>query len=585
MVDAVRTDQSISRKWRRIDWWPGLMLAMVIGASLIIVAELAIVIGLSFVDGDINASVLDYGVGNYVEVFSDKFTGTVILNTIQFALVTVVVALAFGLPAAWLVSRTDLPKKTLLFTLMTVGLLIPGFTTAMGWLFLLHPRVGMINVGLMSLLGLETAPFGIANMFGMGFVQGLNLAPIAFIMTAAVFRAMDPALEEAAYMSGANFRKTAIAVTLRLAWPGILAASIYMFTIGFAAFDVPAIIGWGNRKYTFSTYLLVLLDSREGAPRYGIVAALGTVVVAFAGLCTWWYNLVQRRARQYEVVSGKGYRPRIMRLGTWVWPAWALLGLYFLLSKLMPLTVLVWASLLPYLQVPSAEAFAALSFVNFTKINLPLATNAIINTVILMLLVPTLALTLSLFFSWIVLRSKKPGRSVFDFIAFLPHAVPNVIFAIAALLVSLFIIDKILPIYGTVWILLIVFVVDRLSYGTRMTNGGLIQINRELDESAYVSGATTFGVMRSVLAPLLAPTLTYAWLWIAIMTFRELTLAALLTTYDNMTLSVLVWSLWAGGNQGTAGAVCLIMLALMTPMIAVYWIVARKRGMIGNDDD
>lgn len=583
MGAAAQRIGAVRRTWVRADVWPALMFVIVIGASVIILAELVIVMGLSFVEGDLYAKALKYGFGNYTEVFSDRFTAEVILNTLQFSAVTVAVALAFGLPAAWLVSRTDLPAKTLLFTLMTIGLLIPGFTTAMGWLFLLHPKVGLINAALIGLFDLGQAPFNIANMIGMGFVQGLNLAPIAFIMTAAVFRAMDPALEEAAYMSGANYRKTGWMITLRLAWPGILAASIYMFTIGFAAFDVPAIIGWGNRKYTFSTYLLVLLQSSDGLPKYGLVAALGTVIVGLAALLTWWYNKVQQRARQYEVVGGKNYRPRVFALGRWTWPTWAFIAIYFILSKLLPLLVLVWSSLLPFLQLPSAAALAMVSFNNFSKINLSLAASATINTLILVFLVPTLALALSLAFSWIVLRSKKSGRSLFDFVAFLPHAVPNVVFAVAALLVALFVIDAVVPIYGTIWILLVVFVVDRISYGTRMTNGGLIQMNRELDESAYVSGATTFGVLRSVLLPLLAPALTYAWLWIAIMTFRELTLAAMLTTYDNMTLAVLIWGLWASGSQGTASAVGLIMLAAMAPMIALYWFLARKRGMIGFD--
>jgi iron(III) transport system permease protein len=580
MVAATPTDIAASRHRVRMDPLPGAMLALVIGASAVILILLAIVLGLSFVEGDLHRTPVVLGAQNYAELFTDSFTYKVILDTVVFSLVTVAVALAFGVPMAWLVARTDLPGKTMVFTLMTVGILIPGFTTAMGWLFLLHPKVGMVNVWLMGLLSLSQAPFSIANMIGMGFVQGLSLAAVAFIMTAAVFRAIDPALEEAAYMAGANYRRTGLAITLRLAWPGILAAAIYIFTIGFAAFDVPAIIGWGNRRYTFSTYLLVLLNTREGLPQYGAAAALASVVIGLAALLSWWYATVNRRARQFEVVSGKGYRPRLLPLGRWALPAWGLITFYLVLSKLLPLLVLVWASLLPYLQLPSTEALASLTFANYGKINVPLAQSAVINTVILMVLVPTLTLALSIAFSWIILRSRLAWRLVFDFIAFLPHAVPNVIFAVAALLLTLFVIDKVIPIYGTIWILLIVFVIDRLSYGTRMTNGGLIQLNRELDESAYVSGATTFGAMRSVLVPLLAPTLTYAWLWIAIMTFRELTLAAMLTTYDNMTMSVLVWSLWSGGNQGTAAAVGLIMLGLMLPMIAVYWVVARRRGMI-----
>jgi iron(III) transport system permease protein len=390
---------------------------------------------------------------------------------------------------------------------------------------------------------------------------------------------MDPALEEAAYMAGASFARTWRAITARLVWPSILAASIYIFTIGFAAFDVPAVIGWSARLYTFSTYLVSLLNVREGLPQYGTVAALSTAIIALAIALSWWYGRVQTRARRYEVVTGKGYRPRIVWLGGWVWPAWIYLGLFMLLSKLLPILVLIWVSLLPYIQLPSTESFGLVSLANFGAIDWSLAWHGIANTAALMVMVPTLTLLVSLAFSWIVLRSRIRGRTIFDVIAFLPHSVPNIVFGVAAVLVSLFLIDRIVPIYGTIWILVVVFVIGRLSYGTRMTNGGLIQINRELDESAQISGADTGGVLRGVLCPLLVPTLMYAWLWMALMCYRELTLAVLLTKFENMTLPVLIWSTWATGLQGQAAALGLIMLVAMVPIVAVYWAVARRSGI------
>ena len=312
------------------------------------------------------------------------------------------------------------------------------------------------------------------------------------------------------------------------------------------------------------------------------MAALSTAIIALAGLMSWWYNRVQRRARRYEVVTGKGYRPRIVRLGAWVWPAWTYLAVFLLMSKLLPILVLGWVAVLPYVQLPSAESFALVTLANFATIDWNLAWHGIANTAALMIMVPAVTLLVSLAFSWIVLRSRIPGRAAFDFIAFLPHAVPSMVFGVAAVLVSLFLIDRVVPIYGTIWILLMVFVVGRLSYATRMTNGGLIQINRELDESAQISGAAPGGVLRGVLCPLLAPTLLYAGLWIALMCYRELTLAVLITRFENMTLPVLIWSTWATGQQGTAAALGLIMLAAMVPIVVLYWAVARKRGLMAQ---
>jgi iron(III) transport system permease protein len=194
----------------------GALLAVVVGASIVILALLACVLWLSLRSGNPGDPDAAYSLVNYSEILAEPFTWAVIANTVQFALIALAIAMLFGLPASWLFARTDLPGKALLSTLMTIGLLIPGFASAMGWLFLLHPRVGLVNGWLVANLGLSEAPSNIAGIVGMGWVEGLNLAPVAFIMTAALFRAMDPSLEECAETCGAGRVSIARLVTLRL---------------------------------------------------------------------------------------------------------------------------------------------------------------------------------------------------------------------------------------------------------------------------------------------------------------------------------------------------------------------------------
>jgi iron(III) transport system permease protein len=563
----------------RLDPWAWAMVAVTIAASAIIVMPPAIVLLLGFREGrpiDPNQA---YSFAHYAAVFGDPFIYGVLANTLGVALITLAVALVFGVPAAWLVERTDLKAKPAVLTVMTIGLLVPGFATAMGWLFLMHPRIGLLNALAIQLLGLRAAPFNIASIFGMGWVQGLNLAPIGFIMTASVLRAIDPNLEESAQMAGAGFAAIMRRVTLPLAWPGILAAGIYIFTIGFAAFDVPAIIGWSNKIFTFSTYLVNELAPADGLPAYGPAAALSTVMIALAGFLSWWYGRLQREAHRYQVVTGKAYRPRIIALGARAAWAWVFLGIYFTLAKLLPLAVLVWASVLPYFQLPSADALASVSLVNFQRIPWDLFLIGARNTLILTTATPTLTLALAIAFSWVALRSKLPARGMFDFIAFLPHAIPNIVFSVGVLLFVIYAVQRIVPLYGTLWLLLFLFVIARLSYATRMTNGTLLQVHRDLEEAATMSGGDTGTVVRRVLLPLLTPTLIYAWLWTALLTFRELTLAVLLTTRDNLTLPVVVWSIWQDGGFGKAAAITLLLMALMVPLIALYWWAMRRTGL------
>jgi len=544
--------------------------------SLLILAPLVVVFWLSFFEGSLLDPVIRYSFNNYVKVFSEPFTYKVLWNTAGFSLIALAVSFLFGLPAAWLVERTDFPGRTLLLTLMTVGLLIPGFAVAMGWLFLLHPRIGIVNQFLQDMFGFADAPLSITTITGMGWVQGLNLTPVAFIMTAGAFRAMDPKLEEAAEASGASTARIIWSVTVPLIWPGILAAGIYILTVGLSAFDVPAIIGWSNRIFTFSTYMYLMVSPQEGLPRYGLSATFSIIGIVLAAVLGWWYAQVQKRSHQYEVITGKAYQPKIVKLGNRAILAWLFVSIYLFLSKVIPLAMLLWASLLKYFEMPSVDAFSRTSLQNYVGLPWELVLRGAGNTLILMLLTPTITVIVSVIFAWVVLRSRIRGRFLFDFFAFLPHAVPNIIFAIGAVLLALFVLRGFIPLYGTIWLLLLLYIIVRLSYGTRMMNSSLIQIHHELEEAAYVSGGSTWNVVRRILVPILTPPILYGWLWIALLTYRELTLAVLLSRSENTTLPVVVWSIWLNGGFGQAAALTTVMLCLLVPIIALYWFVAHR---------
>jgi len=554
---------------------------LLIGLSLVpagaIVGLLLILVWISFrFEGDGGIS---YGIHAYNLLYADPFVARTLLNTALFSLVTVATALFFGVPAAWLVERTDLPFKELPFTLMTMGLLIPGFLSAMGWVFLLHPRIGLFNVALGSVAG-PSWRLNIATPVGMGFVEGLALAPLAFIMVAATFRSTNPELEEAASVHGMSLLRSLLQVTLPLIFPGILAAGIYILTIGIAAFEVPAVIGLSNRVFTFSTFLYLQVNPPQGLPRYDLAAAFGVLMTAIAGLLSWWYYHVLRQGHRYAVVTGRAYRPKLIELGRGgLLFAWGFLGCYFLLGQVLPLLTLVWSSLLRYFQLPSASAFAQASLSNYKALPWPYLLSGLWNTAILMLVVPTLVLLLSLAIAWVVVRSGAPGRFVLDGIAFLPHAVPNIIFALSAAYASLFLLPAFLPIYGTVFLLLAIYALVRISFGTRVLNSALAQIHRELEEAGQVMGIPLLRRIGRILLPLLRPALVNAWLWMALLTYRELTIASLLVTPSNVTLPMVIWGLWLNGTFSQAAAGATTGLLLMLPLVFVYWFLSRRAAL------
>jgi iron(III) transport system permease protein len=394
------------------DLLPATMLLAVISTSFIILCHLVAVLWLSWSDGTPGTG-LTYTSANYTEVFSDQRTYRVLLDTFAFAFVSLIVALGIGVPIAWIAERTDFRAKTLLFTLMAVGLLIPGFAVAMGWLFLLHPRIGMLNQLFQTVFGLSS-PFSITTILGMGWVQGLNLAPLAFIMTAAVFRSMDPSLEEAAEVHGAGALRVLRRITVRLAWPGILAASIYVFMTAFAAFDVPAIIGWGNRIFTFSTYLYLLLNPQDVLPRYGLAAALSpSPRDRRAGKLVVWSHaaaLAPLRCRHRTRLPAEAQAARAAAPSA---PGDSSAPICCSV-KIMPILLLAYAS--------GCRSSSCRAHCLFDHVADALRHPAMGPGVSrgrqyhdLAVLVPTVTLAISLAFSWVVLRSRIPGRAGFDF--------------------------------------------------------------------------------------------------------------------------------------------------------------------------
>jgi iron(III) transport system permease protein len=374
-----------------------------------------------------------------------------------------------------------------------------------------------------------------------------------------------------------SFWSTLRKVTLPLARPGVLAALIYILTIAIATFDIPAVLGMGNRVYVLSTYLF-LKSQPLGAspPDYGISAALGTFMILVAVGLTAWYAQVLRHGHRFQVITGKGYRPALLKLGRWVFVAWGLIATYGLLAEVLPLILIAFAAFTPYLVPPTPEALSLLGLTNFERLDLGLMVRGLRNTALLVAVVPLMVLGLAFCTSWVVVRSRTRARYALEFGAFLPHALPEVILAVSALMVALFVVGRFLPLYGSVWLIAIVYIVGRLAFATRSFNAALLQVHRELEEAAFVSGLSTLRTVRRILLPILRPTVLSVWAWTAVLVYRELTVAVFLIGQESITLPAAIWSFWAAGGRNQAAAVTLVMIGTVIPLLAVFWWFARR---------
>jgi iron(III) transport system permease protein len=552
----------------RVRVWPWAVLALT--ASMVAIPLAFLVLG-SF-SGERFLGEIDLGaltLDNYRVVWGSPATHAVFANTLIFAFGAILVGVPLAIALAFLVERTNVPAKVPIYVGVTLSLAIPGMLHAMAYVLLLSPRIGFINRFLMDTFSLAAAPFNIYGLGGMVFVEGLRLVPTAFLMMLPLLRNMDPALEEAATTSGAGAFSVLRRVTMLVMLPGIVAVLIYQLVSALEVFEVPGIIGMPAGIYVFSSRIYAVLHSTSTLPDYGKANALAILYLIVGIAMTVVYLAVIGRAERFSIITGKGYRPRLFDLGRWRWAALALAVGYLLAALALPFLALAYTSFLPYLQVPSARALSSFSFVNYRKIiDADLIGTVIRNTLMMTAIAATLAVALSFVISIIVVRSRFRARALLDQLAFMPHAIPGMVMGLALLWVFLKIDVLGLPIFGTIWSMALAFTITFIAYGTRTMNAAILQIHRDLEEAALLSGASVWRTARRVFVPLIMPAIVGLWLWSALQAVRTVSLPLMLYQgANNQVLSVMIWNMWTDGQIGQAGAVAtmmiLVLLALM----------------------
>ncbi|HEY7064365.1 MAG TPA: iron ABC transporter permease [Chloroflexota bacterium] len=517
----------------------------------------------------------EFTLANYAAAFASQYTYSTLRNSLAFAGGAALLSFALGTALAWLVERTNMPLRQWFLPLSLVPLVMPGVLEAIAWIFLLDRKIGYVNLGLMSLLGLPFAPFDIFSLGGMIWVQALGQAPLAFLLMTAAFKSMDPSLEESALMSGASLWGTLRRVTLPLLLPAVGSVLLILFVRSIEAFEVPAIIGIPARTFVYTSEIWTAFT--EFPPDYGRGAALAVGLLAISGLGVWLYTRATGRSERFQTVTGKAFRPRPFDLGAWRWVAFGGLCAYFVLVLLAPFLVLLWNSFLPYVAAPSAQALRQVSLDNYAYLlGFEPFRRAAANSVVLALLAASAVMLLTAIIAWVAYKSRLPGAKALDYLAFLPVAVPGLVLGMALIW---FYVAFPLPIYGTLWVLLIAYATKYLPYGMRATSGSIMQIGRELEEAAGIAGGSWWQTFRRVTLPLLRPGLVAGWIYVLIVSFREFSTSVLLATGQSMVLSILVFTMFEQGQVTVVAAIAVLMILLLLTIVGIVYKVSGRVGI------
>ena len=523
-------------------------------------------------DGSFDQFTLCY----YQQLFASRFVAASLVNTVIYAAGSSVIALVLGVVAALIVERTNTPGRQYAFFGAVVSLGIPHVLYVVAWLLLLG-RSGPVNALLAQLLSADAAAgagpmLDVYSMWGMILIEGVGFVPLAFLLMSAVLRANDASFEEAAMMSGAGALTTFGAITLRLGLPGLAALLLLVFIRAVVSFEVPALVGLAG-NITVLTTNIEQSSRGSGFPNQGEAAAYAVCLVLIVALLLTWYNSLARHAHRYQTITGKGYRPRVVDLGRARYVSAAVLLAIFVMVIALPAAMLVFASLQPFYEGVTAEAWGRFTLENYRAILEPGAfRDAVGNTLALGAATATFVVPITALCAWLAVRRWR-GAWFLDQLATIPLVFPALVMGVAFLHVF---VNLPLPLYGTLVSVVIASAVRYLPYGMRYAYAGVLRIHIELEDAAVTAGASAAPIFVRVVLPLIAAALASCWLFVFLLTVQSVALPLLLVGPGTELVAVTLFDLWQNGQVTELAAMGVLWLAFMSLVGAGFYRITRR---------
>ncbi len=511
----------------------------------------------------------DFTLEKYVRVYTDPRLYRVVINTIVFTLGSAIIATALAFGLAYLNFRTNAPFRGVLHILPILSMMVPHLAFGTSWAILLNPTNGIFNVFLRDTLGVGV--INIYSLAGMVFTEGLLELPVAYLVIAAAMRSFDTALEEASWISGGSTRRTMWKIILPMLQPALLAALTLVIIRALGAFAIPSVLGMPGRVNVLTTYIYGIVTTGF-LPDYGRAAAVGISVLALAIALVFVYRHYTAAGERFVTIGGRGYRPQRVKLGVWRYPLGITVLMVGCVLVVIPVLVLAYVSLIPYMMAPGQQAFSMLTWSHWQSVlGDRLISRAFQNSVFLALAGATIGVLLSTFASYVIVRVRNRGSVILETLAFASFAFPGLVLAIGFMWVFVR-----TGFYGTIWALLISYVATYLPFGIRPLTSTFIQIGKDLEEASFISGAGFLRTLRRVVAPLALPGIISGWTLMAVMFIRELDLSVILARPGTEVLSVLMYRAVHDALWGRVATIGVIMIALSTTLILLTNLVERR---------
>ncbi|WP_051541924.1 ABC transporter permease [Clostridium lundense] len=496
--------------------------------------------------------------GNYSSVYSKAVNWNAFINTFKISFYVMILSIIIAFPLAWLVGRTNLPGKNFFRTLFVTTYMIPPYVGAIAWAQLLNPKVGYLNIALMKIFKLSKTPFDIYGVGGLVWVFTLFYCPYAFITISRALEKMDPTLEEAARVSGSSPLRTVRDVTLPLMYPSILAGGLLVFISVASAFGIPSIIGMPAKIEVLTTRIVtyVYMGNSKGISE---ATALAVSLMITSNIILFLTTMVLGK-KEYVTISGKSTRPNLVDLGKWKWPITVLVIIYSIISVFLPMGSIFITSLIKSLSKPIT--LSNLTVNNWIEaLKNPAYLEAFKNSLILAVIAATVGTIISMFLSYLLVKTEAKGRKIPDFLVTIGSSTPSVVIALA--LIMTFSGRFGINMYSTMTILIVAYIIKYLLMSMRTISASLTQVHSSLEEAALNSGASWIRSFKDILLPLISPSIVAGWFLIFMPCFYELSMSILLYGAKTKNIGVLLYELQTYADPQSASVLSVLVLIVV----------------------
>ncbi len=513
----------------------------------------------------------EWGLGNWMVAFTEPRLFRAVGNTILIWALVVGVSFPIATLIAWTLARTKIPYSYTLEFMFWISYMMPGIATTIAWIGLMDPDLGLINVALEKLPFIDQGPFNIFSVSGIVWanLMGNGIAIKVMLLTPA-FRNMDASMEEAARVSGASDLRTMLRVTLPLmAGPMVLVFALQLLRM-FQSFETEQLLGVPFDFYVYSTMIFDMV--RQEPPLYGQATSLASITLLVVALIIPLQRWILNR-RNYATITGS-FKPGLIDLGKGKWPVLGTIWTLIFLLTLLPAVILVLSSFMT-----RTGYFNINPVFTLEHWRLVLTDNVFMDGLKTTLILATTSALVSPFLfsilAYIMVQTRLPGRNVLDYIIWGSGAIPGILSGLG--LLWLFLGDfppgsgfrPMVFLYGSMYALVLVVIIQGNTSGTNIFKGVFVQVGKDMEEQARISGAGWLRTYFRVWIPLLMPT----WILIATLNFvvAANTTASIILIADRSTRTLSILALeFASPDIGMReeASIISIFLILLTVGIA-----------------